>query len=110
MMEVKGFKCTSCGFATFPKHTRCPRCKGKDFSELGLNEGRLMTYTVLNATPPGVPKPLQLAIAEFEGGVRLIGQVSSGRPEIGSRVRLVESKLRETPRGICTGFSFSVVA
>jgi len=106
-MEPKAYKCDSCGFAIFPKHARCPKCKGRRFSEVGLREGRVVTYTVLHATPPGIPKPLQLAIAEFEHGVRLIAQVSRGNAEIGKRVTLVESKLRETPKGVLTGFSFA---
>jgi len=75
-----------------------------------LREGRVLTYTVLTATPSGVPRPLQLAIAEFEGGVRLIGQVSNGKPEIGSRVTLRESKLRETAKGILTGHTFVTIS
>ncbi|MBI3022119.1 MAG: hypothetical protein HYY68_00145 [Thaumarchaeota archaeon] len=49
-----------------------------------------MTFTRLNATRPGFPKPLTLAIAEFENGVKVLAKLDGGEASIGMKVMISE--------------------
>ncbi len=83
---MRAFRCTACGHTSFPRHRVCSACRGEAFEEVELGEGTLLTYTVLHVPPPGVESPLRLGIAEFKGGVRVLGQMM-GPAEVGALVR-----------------------
>lgn len=102
--SLLAYKCVSCGHSLYPRHVRCPTCKGTEFNEFELKEGIVLTYTTLNATPPGVEKPLHLAIAEFDD-VRVLAKLSSGEISVGAKVRLVKDNLRRKGDRVYTGFS-----
>jgi uncharacterized OB-fold protein len=104
---IVSFKCSRCGLAMFPRHTRCRRCRGTDFRELPLSEGSVVTHTRLTATRPGFAKEIRLAVVEFGDRVRILGQVDGGEVSTGVRVRVSWGKLSEREDGtVSTGFRF----
>lgn len=82
---MRAHRCRACGALSYPAHAACRRCRGRDHEELEVGEGVLLTHTELRVPPPGAPSPLRLGIAEFEGGVRALGQLLEPA-EVGDRV------------------------
>ncbi len=102
-----GFKCRKCGAVVYPKRFVCPSCKGKEFEEHALgDQGRVVTYTKLWTIPEGIEQlPLTLAIVEFEGKVRVTGQVL-GEVNVGDSVRPVWGHIRRIQGQDVEGFRF----
>jgi uncharacterized OB-fold protein len=102
------FKCKNCDTITYPKRLVCPSCKGKEFEEYPLpDEGKIMTFTRLWAIPEGVERlPLTLAIVDFDGKVRITGQVLSEDIKTGDRVRPVWGHIRKIRGREIQGFRF----
>jgi len=106
-----GFKCKKCGTVAYPKRFLCPSCKAKDFEEYPLgDEGRVVTFTKLWAIPEGIERlPLTLAIVEFDGKVRVTGQVLSDEIKTGDKVRPVWGHVRNIRGKEIQGFRFERV-
>ncbi|MFQ5838685.1 MAG: Zn-ribbon domain-containing OB-fold protein [Thermoplasmata archaeon] len=102
---MRVYECEACGRLTYPVHFLCHDCGSRKFEEVEVSEGTLLTYTVIHAPPPGVPSPLTLGIAEFEGGVRALGQLSEPM-EIGAKVRAEWAVLRKMGDRQFEGFKF----
>jgi uncharacterized OB-fold protein len=106
-----GFKCKKCGAIAYPKRLLCPSCRGKNFEEYPLSEGKIVTYTKLWTIPEGIEQlPLTLAIAEFDGKVRVTGQVLSEEIKIGDRVRPVWGHIRKIRGKDIEGFRFERIS
>lgn len=107
---IISFQCANCGLGMFPRHTRCRRCRGTEFTEVLLHEGTVLTHTRLTATRPGFAKELRLAVVEFGNGVRVVGQVQGEREVTsGSRVAVSQGTLSEREGKVSSGFRFLVV-
>jgi len=106
--RLVAYRCSSCGTAMFPRHTRCRSCKtGRYFDELPLSEGVVVTHTRLTATRPGFPKELRFVVVEFACGVRVLGQVTADRePRTGEGVRASWGQLSERDGKVSNGFRF----
>ena len=102
---MKVAKCTACGRLAFPSHTRCTACGGTDFASTELEEGVVVTHTVLRVPPPGLAPPVPMAIVEFEGGVRALGQLTES-VDIGTRVVPEWATLREAEGRVFEGYRF----
>ncbi|MEE9592550.1 MAG: OB-fold domain-containing protein [Thermoplasmata archaeon] len=102
---MKVAKCVECGLLTYPTHRVCARCRGTEFVEADLQEGRVLTHTILHVPPPDLTPPIPIAVVEFEGGVRALGQVT-GPVEIGTRVVPEWGTLREVNGTTYEGFRF----
>ncbi len=76
-IEIKGYRCRACGKVHYPYHDRCLNCKGRDFEEIEPQGcAKLLTYTQIFNLPWGFDQRfLVIGIAEFENGVRAMGQV-----------------------------------
>lgn len=98
MDENIGRQCTRCQHKMYPSHPRCPNCKGTSFRTFEFGEGRLVTRTVLFATNRGMRAPVTLGIAEFEGGVRAIGEIPSDL-RIGAKIEFTVSKAGKKESG-----------
>lgn len=70
-----------------------------------LEEGVVVTHTVLRVPPPGLAAPVPMAIVEFEGGVRALGQLTES-VDIGTRVVPEWAPLREAEGTVFEGFRF----
>ena len=93
-------KCKKCGRMFFPPKSDCPKCLSSEMEWLEIGgEGTLLTFTVVNYGPSGFEDdtPYTLGIAEFEGGIKILGRVSKAiKPEelkVGMKVKLAPVKL-----------------
>ncbi len=102
------FRCKKCGEVVYPKRLVCPSCRGRDFDEQALSgEGKVITYTKLWTIPEGIETlPLTLAIVEFDGKVRVTGQVLSEELKVGDRVHPVWGPIRKIRGKEVEGFRF----
>jgi len=102
------YKCKKCGAIVYPKRYLCSECKGRNFEEYPLGgEGKVLTYTKLWAIPEGIEQlPLTLAIVEFDGKVRVTGQILSEEVKTGDRVRPVWGHIRKVKGKEIQGFRF----
>lgn len=109
--RLVGYKCKRCGTVAYPRRFLCSSCRGKDFEEYPLgDEGKIVTFTKLWAIPEGIEQiPLTLAIVEFEGKVRVTGQVLSEEVKTGDRVRPVWGHVRKIRGKEVQGFRFELL-
>jgi uncharacterized OB-fold protein len=78
-IAIKAYKCKKCGKIHYPYHDRCLACKGREF-EVIKPEGnaKLITYTQIFNLPWGFDQRfLIIGVAEFENGVKAMGQVKA---------------------------------
>ncbi|MFW0858633.1 MAG: Zn-ribbon domain-containing OB-fold protein [Dehalococcoidia bacterium] len=77
--KVMASSCKKCGRVYFPPRVDCSNCLTSDVKwfEIG-SKGKLLTYTRVNYGPAGFEDdaPYVLAVADFEGGVRVFGRLS----------------------------------
>jgi len=92
---------------SYPPHLRCPECGEPQEGTVDLSEypAEVVTWTESTATPPGVRRPNELAVVEFDVdgvAVRAIGQVAEDDSvEVGDDVRPVYvEELRDPGAGI----------
>lgn len=102
---MKVHRCTTCGRLTHPAHYVCRQCRGKEFQEVDISDGTLVTHTTISVPPSGLMSPLRLGIVEFEGGVRALGQLLE-EMDIGTKVRAEWTVVRKGDRGDQMGFAF----
>lgn len=107
---MRAFRCDNCGTIRLKKHVRCPKCRKKEFQEVTLEEGRLLSFTKLKAIPEGVERStLVLGIVEFLNGAKAMGQIESEEPEIGMKLIPKHAKLRRIQGQEVFGFTFKAV-
>ncbi|MFC1948785.1 Zn-ribbon domain-containing OB-fold protein [Chloroflexota bacterium] len=100
--KVMTTRCKKCGTVYFPPKMDCPGCLDSDVEWFEIkNEGKLLTYTVVQYGPSGFEEdaPYTLAVAEFEGGLRVFGRLSKSIKEgditVGMGLKTVPVKLPE---------------
>ncbi|OGF52667.1 MAG: hypothetical protein A2Z21_10205 [Candidatus Fraserbacteria bacterium RBG_16_55_9] len=80
-----GYKCTSCGWVSFPERKRtCKRCGAApaEFEELQMKPfGKIISFVIQHRLPEGFQTPLPLAVVEFDEGARVYGEIIDCRPE-----------------------------
>lgn len=78
-IAIQAYKCKKCGKLHFPFHDRCLSCKGREFETVRPEgQARLLTYTQIFNLPWGFDQRfLFLGVAEFENGVKAMGQVAA---------------------------------
>lgn len=110
MNKIMGYRCRSCGAVYVLKRIRCLKCRGLTFESINLpKECRLLTYTLLYATPKGVQDmPLPLGIVEFKGlkGVRATGQLLTTKPSIEMGMEPTWGQVRKIDGKEVNGFKF----
>lgn len=76
-IAITAFKCKKCGKIHYPFHDRCLACKGRDFEAIKpAGNARLLTFSRIYNLPWGFDQRyLTIGIAEFENGVRAMGQI-----------------------------------
>ena len=90
-------KCKNCGKLQYSDHIRCLQCKNMTF-DLVQSSGdcRLLTYTILTATPAEFQdkKAYALGIVEFSNGIKALGQITTlDNLKIGMKLRPKFGKL-----------------
>ncbi|MBM3145873.1 MAG: Zn-ribbon domain-containing OB-fold protein [Chloroflexi bacterium] len=91
-INIVAYKCKKCGRVHFPFHDRCLACKSREFEEIApKGNAKLLTYTTIFNLPWGFDQRfLIIGIAEFENGVKAMGQVDAQSVEglkLGMKVR-----------------------
>ncbi len=78
-IPVIAYKCKRCGKIHYPFHDRCLNCKGREFDEIRPEgDARLITFTQIFNLPWGFDERyLFIGIAEFENGVKAMGQIKA---------------------------------
>lgn len=99
MGSITAAKC-ECGQITIPPKKRCIFCNGKT-SEIKIdNTGKILTYTLLHATPEGFDAPLLLGLIELDGvrdtlnlpppKILCAGQIPEAELEMDLKVKVME--------------------
>jgi uncharacterized OB-fold protein len=106
--KVYGFRCTTCGTTSYPKHIVCPKCRGEAFEAVEIaGDGVVLTFTDVYALAIDYEtRYLRLAIVELEGGMRVTGQLLDDHPKVGKRVRTTVGVVREPAGGRIYGLQF----
>ena len=78
-IAITAYRCKKCGKIHYPFHDRCMACKGREFEALKpQGKARLLTYTQIFNLPWGFDQRfLIIGVAQFENGVKAMGQVNA---------------------------------
>jgi len=78
-IAITAYRCKKCGKIHYPFHDRCMVCKGREFEALKpQGKARLLTYTQIFNLPWGFDQRfLIIGVAQFENGVKAMGQVNA---------------------------------
>ncbi len=78
-IPIVAYKCKTCGRLHYPFHDRCLDCKGRAFEEVKFPENaRLLTFTAIFNLPWGFDQRyLVIGVAEFENGIKAMGQIKA---------------------------------
>jgi uncharacterized OB-fold protein len=87
---MKGMKC-KCGFATISDKRICPRCGKRMKPEEWKDEGKVVSFTRLQAVPEGLQDPYNLALVAVPKGPKLVCW-TSGMLKENDPVTIVEQK------------------
>ncbi len=114
-IAVTGYKCKKCGRLHFPFHDRCLDCKGREFETVKFpRNARLLTYTAIFNLPWGFDQRfLIIGVAEFENGLKAMGQIkaeSVGELSIGLPVIASWEPVRVQQGENIYGFKFEPVS
>ena len=82
-----GYRCSSCGYLTVIRRSRCRKCGGREFREVDISRGKLVAVTTLYVTRPSYQAPLRIGLVEL-GEAYLIAQVPEETLEAGMEVRI----------------------
>jgi uncharacterized protein len=76
-IPITAYKCKKCGKLHYPHHNRCLACKGREFEPVKpQGNAKLLTFTRIYNLPWGFDQRyLIIGVAEFENGVRAMGQI-----------------------------------
>jgi len=76
-LPIVAYKCKKCGKIHYPYHDRCLACKNREFEKIGpVGDVKLLTFTRIYNLPWGFDQRyLTIGIAEFENGIRAMGQI-----------------------------------
>jgi uncharacterized OB-fold protein len=110
--RLEAGKCKKCGNISFPPRLICPKCKGKNFETVKLNdEGVLKTFTIVRVASDKFSKetPFAVGIVELNDGIKVTTQIADCDLEklaIGQKVKLVFRRIQEDGKAgiLCYGY------
>jgi hypothetical protein len=110
--RLEAGKCEKCGHINFPPRLICPKCNGRKFTAIHLNdEGKLVTFTVVRVASDKFSKetPFAVGIVELNDGVRITTQIADADVDslqVGQRLKLVFRKIQEDGKAgiLCYGY------
>ena len=78
-IAIKAYQCKKCSKIHYPFHDRCMVCKGREFEIIApQGKAKLLTYTQIFNLPWGFDQRfLIIGVAEFENGIKAMGQVNA---------------------------------
>jgi len=98
VLAFYGNRCKQCGAVQYPPQRVCVNCQAKDYAEdyrLSDKQGRIFTYGIDYLTSSKDP-PVVIAAVDFEGGGRIMCEVTDCKPDeakIGLPVQMCFRKL-----------------
>ena len=101
--------CAKCERYDFPALDQCPACETTSTRQRLDRRGTISQFTNVNHPPPGglVPVPYAVAVADFPGGISILGLVSNAHTadelELGDEVQTVGAQV-----GDKIGYAFLV--
>jgi uncharacterized OB-fold protein len=74
---LQGLKCRHCGAVYIDERKHCAKCAGRDCLQPQRlsGTGKLVAFTVVQRSYPGIPVPFISAIMELDGGGTLKGNL-----------------------------------
>ena len=91
--------CAKCERFDFPALDQCPACEAPSTRQRLDRRGAISQFTNVNHPPPGglVPVPYAVAIADFPGGISILGLVSNAGTadelQLGDEVQTVAAQV-----------------
>jgi uncharacterized OB-fold protein len=81
-IQIDAYQCKNCGKIHYPYHDRCLSCRSREFEKIKpQGKARLLAYTQIFNLPWGFDQRyLMVGVAEFENGVRAMGQIKADSP------------------------------
>jgi uncharacterized OB-fold protein len=78
-IAITAYQCKKCGRIHYPFHDRCLSCKNREFDVIQpQGKAKLLTFTTIYNLPWGFDQRfLVIGIAEFENGVKAMGQIKT---------------------------------
>jgi uncharacterized OB-fold protein len=101
--------CAKCERFDFPALEQCPVCEAASTRQRLDRRGTISQFTNVNHPPPGglVPVPYAVAVADFAGGISVLGLVSNAGTaeelQLGDEVQTVAAQV-----GDKIGYAFRV--
>lgn len=96
---MKGSKCR-CGFVTLSLKRVCPRCGRHMKTGEWPDEGKVLSFTRLQAVPEGLQDPYNMVLVEIEDGPKLVCWTSGTLKEKDEvSISEVKGKYICTPKG-----------
>ncbi len=113
-IPIFAYKCKRCGKLHYPFHDRCLDCKGREFEKVKfVEDARLLTYTAIFNLPWGFDQRyLVIGVAEFENGIRAMGQIKADSVDdlcLGMEVKARWEPVREQYGEYIYGLKFEPV-
>jgi uncharacterized OB-fold protein len=110
--RLEAGKCEKCGHVNFPPRLICPKCNGKNFRTVVLDdEGKLLTFTVVRVASDKFSKetPFAVGVVELNDGVKMTTQLADvvvDELKIGQKVRIVFRRIQEDGKAgiLCYGY------
>ena len=97
-----GSRCGKCGLVAFPRRAVCPSCLAQEMEEAHLGpRGKIETFTIARAAPPGFQAPYVVAQVQLDKGPRIFSQISA-KPEdvsLGQEVELEVGPIAHDDQG-----------
>ncbi|MDP2727676.1 MAG: Zn-ribbon domain-containing OB-fold protein, partial [Dehalococcoidia bacterium] len=98
-LALVGSRCRSCGRTYFPRKRVCPQCFQIDqMEDVALSRrGRLYTFTVAEAGPPGFNVPYAFGYVDLPEGVRVFSPLEGDHDAlaIGMELEMIMGQIRE---------------
>ncbi|MBN2012061.1 Zn-ribbon domain-containing OB-fold protein [candidate division KSB1 bacterium] len=97
--RLEAVKCIKCGKLFFPPRPVCNECRSQEFETVHLSdEGKIVTFTVLNSAPSkfSYQTPYPIAVIELSDSAKICAQITDcdiDKLYIGMPVKLQMRKL-----------------
>jgi uncharacterized OB-fold protein len=86
---MKGMKC-KCGFATVSQKAKCPRCGKMMKPSEWPDEGRVLSFTPLQAVPEGLENPYNLVLVAIDEKGPKLACWTSGKLKVNDEVTVTD--------------------
>ncbi len=100
LLKLTATRCLECGYVSFPPKASCPKCGSRNLVKERLpQEGKVLTYTVLNVPIKGFEDQAPLIIAIIQlGEAKLLSQLTDVKPdEVYEGMEVVSTVRRTAP-------------